>query len=456
MTAIEDPLKTRALDPSCGSGTFLFHAVRRYLVAAEVSGLPLKEALSGLTRHVLGMDLHPVAVTLARVTYLLAIGPDRLKNEDRGPIQVPVYLGDAVQWRREAQDLFNEGNLVIETDDKKQLFESELRFPEELLADPARFNQFVEAMTKLAGSRKPKSPVPKLSGLYQRFGVPPTSHKTLNVTFTTLCALHDEGRDHIWSYYVRNLARPWWLTLPKNRVDLLIGNPPWLAYRYMSAKMQKAFREYSQERGLWHGAKVATSQDLSGLFLIRAVERYLRDGGRFAFVMPGAALDRRQFEGLRGGRYKRPETGNPLAVAFSRAWDLRRIRPHIFLISAAVVFGTRAEQPGELPAEVTVWTGKAPKHGGNWAAVGSNFTTKPGTIQLVDEDQASPWSNRFRQGATVVPRMLFFVTRQKAGPLGMTAGKAAVKSLKRSNDKKPWKALPAMEGVVESEFIRPV
>ena len=45
------------------------------------------------------MDLHPVAVTLARVTYLLAIGSDRLMHPDRGPIQVPVFLGDAVQSR---------------------------------------------------------------------------------------------------------------------------------------------------------------------------------------------------------------------------------------------------------------------------------------------------------------------------------------------------------------------
>src|SRR5947208_2672369 len=46
-------------------------------------------------------------------------------------------------------DLFSGGNLVVETDDRKQLFESELRFPEELLEDPGRFNQIVESMTKL-------------------------------------------------------------------------------------------------------------------------------------------------------------------------------------------------------------------------------------------------------------------------------------------------------------------
>src|SRR5262249_3541435 len=160
-------------------------------------------------------------------------------------------LGDAVQWRRGAQDLFTDGNLGIETNDQKQLFETELRFPEELLADPGRFNQFVEAMAKLAGSRKPKGPVPKPTGRYTKVALAPGAQKTLDETFRTLCDLHDEGRDHIWSYYVRNLARPWWLALPQNRVDRLIGNPPWLAFRFMTAKMQATFREYSDERGLW-------------------------------------------------------------------------------------------------------------------------------------------------------------------------------------------------------------
>ena len=94
---------------------------------------------------------------------------------------------------------------------------------------------------------------------------------------------------------------------------MLVGNPPWLAYRFMTEKMQKAFRDYSTERGLWHGAKVATHQDLSGLFLVRAVERYLKVGGRFAFVMPNAAMDRGQFAGLRTGRYN-PQ--NPVSIAF--------------------------------------------------------------------------------------------------------------------------------------------
>jgi hypothetical protein len=454
--SVERPLETRVLDPACGSGTFLFHAARRYLAAAEAAGHSAASALAGLTRRVLGMDLHPVAVTLARVTYLLAIGRDRLTHPDRGPIQVPVYLGDAVQWRREAPDLFTGGNLVIETDDQRELIESELRFPEDLLEDPERFNQIVESMTNRAVRRRPGSAVPTLAGLYQQYAVPPAQRDTLDATFRTLCRLHDEGRDHIWSYYVRNLARPWWLALPQNRVDVLVGNPPWLAFRFMTAAMQEAFRDYSDERGLWHGAKVATQQDLSGLFLVRAVERYLRIGGRFAFVMPNAAVDRGQFQGLRTGRYKRPEAQNPVAIAFDPAWDLRRIRPHFFPRGSAVLFGTRANETRALSTDVTVWSGRIAEQNASWDRVKDDLVQSRGTIRPAGDDPTSPWADRFRNGATVFPRFLFFVTRQAAGPLGLPAGKVSVRSLQRANDKKPWKDLPPLEGVVETEFIRPV
>jgi hypothetical protein len=392
-------------------------------------------------------------VTLARVTYLLAIGRERIMDPQRGPIQVPVYLGDAVQWKRGAPNLVTSGNLVIETDDEQDLIESELRFPEELLEDPGRFNQIVESMTKRAVSRRAGTPVPRLSGLFQQFAVPPEARETLNATFRTLCKLHDEGRDHIWSYYVRNLARPWWLALEPNRVDVLVGNPPWLAYRFMTEALQKAFRAYSDERGLWHGAKVATHQDLSGLFLVRTVERYLRVGGRFAFVMPNAAVDRGQFRGLRTGDYN-PQ--NPVFISFETPWDLRRIRPHFFPRGASVVFGTRADVPRPLPADIVVWRGRVPEQNASWDAVKDSLSQAPGTSRPAGDDPTSPWAERFRQGASIVPRLLFFVTPQAVGPLGRAAGRTGVRSLQRANDKKPWKDLPALEGVVESEFVRRV
>ena len=95
---ITDPLHNRALDPGCGSGTFLFHAIRHYLAAADADGLSNEDAIRGATEHVIGLDLHPLAVTFARVTYLLAIGMERLAAR-RGPFSVRVYLGDSLLRR---------------------------------------------------------------------------------------------------------------------------------------------------------------------------------------------------------------------------------------------------------------------------------------------------------------------------------------------------------------------
>ena len=39
---------TRAPHPACGSGTFLFHAVRGYLEAADASGMNNRDALQGV------------------------------------------------------------------------------------------------------------------------------------------------------------------------------------------------------------------------------------------------------------------------------------------------------------------------------------------------------------------------------------------------------------------------
>ena len=96
-TVVTDPLAETIMDPSCGSGTFLFHAVRRYLAAADQAGMSNGDAVAGVSAHVFGVDVHSVAVTLARVTYLLAIGTERLAAPDRRPLRVPVFLGDSVQ-----------------------------------------------------------------------------------------------------------------------------------------------------------------------------------------------------------------------------------------------------------------------------------------------------------------------------------------------------------------------
>lgn len=455
-STITTPLEQRVLDPACGSGTFLFHAVRRYLRAADAAGIGLDAALTELSQQVIGVDLHPVAVALARVTYLLAIGRKRLTDESRGAITIPVYLGDSIQWR-EKLDLFTEDHLRISAGHGASLLEDILRFPEHLLADPGRFDRLVAQLAALAAKPRDKSTVPSLEGLFYRMAIGQDDQPMIRETFGAMCRLHDEGRNHIWSYYIRNLARPVWLAMHENRVDVLIGNPPWLSYRHMPVDMQSIFKELCRDRGLWHGGDTATQQDLSALFVSRAIQQYLAIGGSFAFVTPNAVLDRKYYAGFRSGMYADP--AEPTAVAFTNTWDLRRLRPHPFPRGCAVVFGRRSTlgRHKGMPQATEQWSGRIPSESPTWHSVAPHLQRKPAELATADADgDGSPYVRRFTNGATVFPRVLFFVDSEPVGPLGLVGGRRAVRSATSSYEKPPWKDIDRLQGHVEAEFVKQV
>ena len=462
LKVIKDPLHQKILDPSCGSGTFLFHSVRHLLIKAKKEDIPINEALDLCAKNVIGFDIHPVAVTLARVTYLLAIGRENLINPERGEINIPVYLADSMQWRQKKDDLWSQDKVVIETDSEGQLFASELCFPQELLNDSRKFDDLIKDLADKATQKQPRKAAPSLKGVFRRLAIPENFHEMLNATFAVMCELHESDRNHIWSYYVRNLVRPTWLGLPKNRVDILIGNPPWLSYRHMPKDMQKSFKEMSENRSLWHGAKYATHQDLSALFVAKSIEIYLDDGGEFAFVMPNSVVDRKYFQGFREVNFSVGLQKSSFSVGavttyvkFQKSWDLRRIRPHIFPRGSSVIFGKRSSRNSRMPIETEFWSGKKINQKARWQSVKKRLNFEQGKVKI-GSDVVSPYHERFTQGATIVPRTLLVVEKQEVteSPLGMASGKVAVRSKRSNLEKKPWKDLPDLEGTIESEFIR--
>lgn len=446
---VTDPLNQRVLDPSCGSGTFVFYAARRFLAAAEASGWSLKNAMERVTSRVMGIDLHPVAVALARVTYLLALGRDRLNAPGRGDLSVPIYLGDSLGWTQREEDILTVGHLVIPTETGEHLLSGELRFPDHLLADGAVFDSLINSLVDEAGRAAGKATSKLSEGTVRRLAIAAGDLPDLNANFARLKELHEADRDHIWSYYIRNVARPVWLSREENRVDVLVGNPPWLAFRHMTAAMQATFKAMAQARGFWHDMSTATHQDLAGLFVARAVERYLKMGGRLAFVVPNSVIDRDYWGGFRQGRF------DGANLQFSSSWDLRRIRPHLFPRGSAVIFGTRAVQPAMMPTTALIWSGRAPhRRVAVDTATLLRHTVGTLTVSSGDEER-SPYSARFSQGANLVPRLLFRVEPAQATALGVPAGRAGVRSKRSAGEKKPWKELPALTGTVETEFIWP-
>ncbi|HJS84621.1 MAG TPA: N-6 DNA methylase, partial [Acetobacteraceae bacterium] len=96
--AVDRPLEQRVLDPACGSGTFLFHTIRQLMEAAREAGWAPARIVEACEARVRGIDVHPVAVIFARVTWLLAIAQDGTIEQRASDVHVPVYLGDSMQW----------------------------------------------------------------------------------------------------------------------------------------------------------------------------------------------------------------------------------------------------------------------------------------------------------------------------------------------------------------------
>ena len=196
--AIESPLEQRVLDPACGSGTFLFHAVRRVLAAADAAGLSSRQAVERASRCVFGIDVHPVAVQIARVTFLLALGEERLRQRP-SELTIPVYLGDSLQWN--TQGLLADKEVLIEVPGEGPL----LAFPFEIARDPTIFDAVISRMLELSRQSAPSEGLQ--SWLQRRYGFGSATVGSVSQTYETLCNLQSEGRNHIWGFVARNLVR---------------------------------------------------------------------------------------------------------------------------------------------------------------------------------------------------------------------------------------------------------
>ena len=433
---VTDPLSQRVLDPACGSGTFVAEAVTHFIKEAmpeeEAPKLHPKEILDKLREAVTGIDIHPVAVHLARAAWTLAARPAIKAAADAGyyaSLSIPVYLGDALQLRFRTGDLFAENAITIQTQDEEN---TELVFPVSLVERPENFDSLMSQVAEAIERGENPDFV-----LDDHRLTDPDERKAIQATISVMQRLHNQGRDHIWAYYTRNMVRP--VVLSRNKVDVVIGNPPWLNYRNTKDTLRTALEDMSRNRyGIWAGGRYATHQDVAGLFFTRSVELYLKDNGVIGFVMPHSALQTGQYTKWRSGRWRAGNSGQSVTVNFEykTAWDLEQLEPNTFFpVPASVVFARKcpADTPSKaLAGAVLRWYGQA---GAEDVRRVSSAITDTGVVG------ESPYAKLSRQGATIVPRCLFFVNETVNTAIVQAGQTVTVNPRRGGQDKTPWKDL---------------
>lgn len=442
--AVDDPLGQRVLDPSCGSGTFLFQSLRHLISAGRTVELEPREIVEKAATNVFGLDVHPVAVTLARVTWLLALGE---LLEHRPPaLSVPVFMGDAMQWN--LRPLGDSAEVLVEVPGGPPL-----RIPAGIASDQQLFEAALDELNRgLLTLAEPET----VQAAISRIGANPHDAALLSETFADLKSLYLSGRNGIWTFVLRNLLRPVWLSHPANRADALIGNPPWIVYRHLSAQMKELLREALLQYGLWVGGSLATHQDICALFWARGAERYLAEGGKLAMVLPYALTNAPVFAAIRDGSLKR------VKVAVTGGWGLERVWP-IFgaqsgssTTSTCVLFGER-DSEASIPAEIDRWVGRLPRRDASSeeadAALEHSRVAWPRPRTLMP---ASPYRMRFRQGASLSPRRFFLAEPVSSGRLQSRRNAPRMRGRVGNLDKKPWNSVEPPEGPIEVDFIRRV
>ncbi len=427
-TIVDDPLRQRVLDPACGSGTFLTAAIACFLDAAHEAGPIGEETFSQLRRSVIGLDVHPVAVHLARAAYMLAAKP-AIEVSHATSVSVPVYLGDALQLRFRSGTLFAQDAVTIDVQDEE---DSQLVFPISIIDRADEFDALMSDIAEYIENDESPTLALDENGITDQ-----RERAVMSRTILILQKLHRKGRDHIWAYYTRNLVRP--VALARNKVDVIIGNPPWINYNQSSSLLRSELVRQSKEiYGIWAGGRYATHQDVAGLFFARCVDLYLHQKGIIGMVMPHSALQTGQFAKWRSGIWRGEPGTRPIAVDFQRltAWDLERLQPNTFFpIPASVVFASPRPSESEgvpLQGDIEQWIGEA----------GTDRVERVRTpITDTSEIGVSPYAARAMQGATIVPRCLFFVNEAENPAIIKAANTIAVNPRRGVHDKAPWKSL---------------
>ena len=457
--AIKNPLEQRVIDPACGSGAFLFHSIKLIISSAKQQNISSKQTIKLICEKIAGIDIHPVAVIFSRITYLLAMLKE-IKTDRPDTIEVPVYLGDSLQWQEDKD--FGEMRIYVPEDKIKGAKKRQLIFPKSICQEHGKFDTILRAMIQMAGKLKEPSTFKAYS---QNQSLSDSEKKTLLKTYTDLLELQKEDRNHIWGYVARNLTRPIWLSSEKQKADVVVGNPPWLRFNAMNPDMQKKFKSECESTLLWDNkdqnkasnSKFRTSQDISTYFFIMSAHLYMKEKGTLAFVLPYGVMNGDHHTQFRKGQFD--VSGSPMSLKFEKAWTFDHQVKNLFKVPSCVLFSRRARNNKEskepLP-DIIQFKGKLPEKNCRLREAKKYLSFSKAKWPTVDFVKYSDYYKKFKQGASFVPGRFCFVEKVKAGKLGSTAKAPLVRGITSNLEKKPWKDIEPPQANIESQFLMPV
>ncbi|MHB1421674.1 MAG: N-6 DNA methylase [Gemmataceae bacterium] len=441
------------LDPSCGSGTFLFTAVR----LLREAGRKGKSLVEYCTDHLAGIDVHPLAVAIAKTNLLLALGESVPGYPKR--VSLPVFMANTLS---SAQPALGENVVPIDVDvdtiaaragkRKPRSLPTVFELPVELADRPELLQEALNVLLRFADPNFSDNDSREgLRGSLDKLGIRNGGEHVWRSNLTLMrWLLSPPATDSVWRFVLRNAYQP--ALLARRKFAFVAGNPPWLSYRYINrADYQQRVRELVFQYELLgkRQAHLFTQMELATLFYAFCADRYLADGGTLAFVMPRSILTGAKQHAVFREQY--------IAAAHALI-DCEQVSP-LFNVPACVVISQKADanQPeapardkaipmlrlhGHLPSRNAPLE-EAKRH---WAASEIAYKTLTGKT-------ASPYWEEIINGATIFPRCLWFVSPPTiARVIDQRSPELETDPATERQAKMPWKSI-RLQGSVEAEFL---
>ena len=194
---------------------------------------------------------------------------------------------------------------------------------------------------------------------------------------------------------------------------------------------------------------------MCALFWARGAERYLRDGGTLALVLPYAALNAPVFAGMRDGSMQR------VRVAITGGWGLERVWP-IFgaqsgssTTSTCVLFGERDRAGRPAGGDRSLGGRASPARCQRGRGGRGARTCAGGMAKAANADCRFALPQALSAGRDAsTPRRFFLVEHAAAGRLQSRRDAPRVRGRVGNLDKRPWTSVEPPEGPVERAFVR--
>ena len=415
------------LDPACGSGTFLFHAARR--ICRFASEWTDQQQADFAARLVWGVDIHPVAVEIARATLLRALpavpsaGLDGLRvlqgdslatpsPEDRGGLQ-------------RASGIFG----FVTPQGRRVELPTAFARPAGL---SQRLRHFVDAC-------RTASPTPN----YLFEGLTPHEQQALRAAYERLTDVIEAEGNGVWTWFMANQLST--AMLAETKVDRIVANPPWVRMSEIQAEdRREALDLMIREAELYASgaSRSATgttgSFDIAALFIVRCEELYLSSQRAAAgWVVNRASLTADNWSMLREAL---PDAGTV---------DLSRMRPPPFSGAHAAVWVTGQASNGEQ-RELAVAEGERIRGDDPWEAVHAKIVDSAAAAANPPEPSAyvsDALQSGPRAGANLRPHCLVVVDRSVVSAPGV------VTVTTRASTQPPWKGAGVLTGDVPEAWL---